>query len=187
MHTSEWRVFRLSWPETANVVHASVLAGATETRYMRTGTGRPVLLLLDDPEAGGVGRALVEALRPGFRVLVPEAVVAADGDGPAFSAWMRAFLDGLGASPVSVVARGACAVAALCFALCEPERVDRLVLLYTDVPDAATPDHAVADRLDGAGLPLLVIHEDVAGVDGSTDESTARVADAVARFLQASA
>jgi pimeloyl-ACP methyl ester carboxylesterase len=123
MHTSEWRAFRLSWPETADVVHASVLAGATETRYMRTGAGRPVLLLLDDPEAGGVGS------RPRFRVPVPEAVVATAGGGPAFSAWMRAFLDGLGAPRVSVVARGACAVAALCFALREPERVDRLVLV----------------------------------------------------------
>ena len=49
---------------------------------------------------------------------------------PRFHAWFRGFVDGMGLPPMTLVAVGDLCVPALEFALLEPERIQRLLLVW---------------------------------------------------------
>ncbi len=104
------------------------------TRYHRRGAGRPVLLL------GGAEYwpALDDALAARCRTLSPD-LPGAPALGPAeLAAWLRDFLDGLGVEGAAVVAAEAHGAAAVAFADADPDRVERLLLLY-EPPEAPAP------------------------------------------------
>jgi pimeloyl-ACP methyl ester carboxylesterase len=158
---------------------ATVVDGLTETLYRRAGHGAPVVVLAAGDSPAGV--ALLDALPRRFRVIAPELPASRrDGNGggrdvwPAFPTWLSGFLDGLGLGGVAVVAEERFGGAALGFALLEPARVERLVLVL-DGGAHPPPFGALADALGHAGVPLLVSW--LAGADRG--ESAAEVA----RFL----
>lgn len=140
-------------------VHAEVRVGDSVTKYLRAGTGRPVLLLgrFDAPYAAWPG--LTAELAANFRLVAPQLPAGRDD----FAAWVRAFLDGLGLLRVSIVATDEVGVAAIAFALLENERVDRLVLLSTDRSGEGVLFGGIDDPLRESPMPFVVIHRDDAG------------------------
>ena len=163
------------------LARASVDVGPIRTSYVRAGSGAPVVLLSTPPDDAGAGVPLLAVLATRFRVVAPEPrATAAEAPGdpapaPAFSAWLRGFLDGMGIARASLVAREEFALRALSFCLTDPLRVDRLVLFYRDATDPAVCAAAAPDSLGGTGHPLLVRRE-------PTSEEAADVDD-VLRFL----
>ena len=135
-------------------VRAEVLAAGLRAPYLRTGAGRPAIVLL--PARGdGDGRwpALAEhlarALGGRCRLIVPDAPPAAEGLG----AWLAAFADGLGVAGVGLVVAEPLADAARDLAVLEPELVARLVVLrQARGGDGAVPRFA---RVEREGIPLL--------------------------------
>jgi pimeloyl-ACP methyl ester carboxylesterase len=106
---------------------SEVRAGDHVTRYMRfgTGTGAPVVILTPGTTEANVWPELFDMLAAGRRIYIPD---LPDADW-CFAPRMAAFLDGLGLSSVTLVAPASFCVPALEFALLEPERVERLVLV----------------------------------------------------------
>ena len=141
------------------IVHAEVYAGTARTSYLRMGSGPPVLAL-SGPGNRDRWPDIVGPLSAHFKVIAPEPVVSADAAeserGP-LPVWMSAFLDGLGIVTTSVIASEEVGVAALWFALREPDRVERLVLVHREGTDPLDGDPALADRLSQSGLPLLMV------------------------------
>lgn len=133
---------------------ATVHAGGVETTYLVAGSGLPVVLLHGPRGARLAWGALAEILRDQRRLLSPEGPAPAPH---AFSAWLRSFLDGLGYDRVGIVAQDEFALAALTYALLEPDRVERLLLVHDDHPDTAVHRQVVADRLSATGHPLLIV------------------------------
>jgi pimeloyl-ACP methyl ester carboxylesterase len=173
---------------TLFVARATVDAGSVITHYTRAGRGAPVLLLGETGVADGTGALLLPALAERFRVVAPEpAAGPEDGNGSgaaaggiAFSGWLRAFLDGLGLTRVSLVAEERYGLPALGFALSDPERVDRLVLLFHDALDPVMATRMLPDNLRESGHPLLVLRLETG--DG-TPNGAAALAAGVAEFL----
>jgi hypothetical protein len=108
---------------------AQVHAREHVTRYLRRGTGRPLVALSDDTTTDAPWPVLAAALSASYRVLLPE--IPAGVAGEAFGAWLDAFLDGTGASPVSLLAFGARCADALAFAAADAGggRLARVVLV----------------------------------------------------------
>lgn len=140
-------------------IRAVVQAGSTETRYCRAGSGAPVLLLGAGGMAGPFVLPLFHALAGSFRVIAPEPPGDAGGDGVPVCRWLRDVIDGLGLARPSIVADESLGVACLSFALADPERVERLVLVRRD----GALDDPLEDALALSGHPLLLLHagEDV--------------------------
>lgn len=143
----------LSPSTRADTVQAVVQTGATETRYYRAGTGRPVLLLNAHGTADPLGAFLFHVLTSCSRVIAPE---PATGTVMPRSSWIRDVMDGLGLMRPSIVADGVLGISALNFALTDPERVDRLIVVSRDLADPAAPTGAVDDALQ-CGIPLLLL------------------------------
>lgn len=140
----------------STVVRATVFDGVTDTPYHRAGRGAPVVVLAaDDP---GIANALLATLARQFRIIAPDIPTrrsSAPSTHPSFPTWLRGFLDGLGLARVALVAEAHFGAAALAFALLEPERVDRLAVIF-DAAAEPTPHDAIADSLRRAGTPVLV-------------------------------
>jgi pimeloyl-ACP methyl ester carboxylesterase len=162
---------------SATVVRAAVFDGITDTPYHRAGRGAPVIVLA--PDDSRVGDALLAALSLQFRVIAPDLPCRrtnAPGAHPSFPTWFRGFLDGLGLSRVALVAESRFGAAALAFALLEPERVQRLAVVFNAAEEPA-PHEAIADSLRRAGTPVLVCWPAARDVDEWASE--------IARFLSA--
>lgn len=147
-------------PGSPALVRAVVQVGDLETTYLVAGAGRPVVLLHGPRGARLAWGALAEILGGRRRLLAPEFPAPHPH---AFSAWLRCFLDGLGLPSVGVVAQDEYALAALTFALLEPDRVERLALVHDDQPDAAVRQPVLEDRLHATGHPLLIIRRPAPG------------------------
>jgi pimeloyl-ACP methyl ester carboxylesterase len=109
---------------------AVVFDGRTETRYLRAGRGYPAIVLVQG--APRTADALLAGLRRLARVIVPElpALPVAEPDRTTdFVRWLSGFLDGLGVTRAALVAEEPFAAAVTRFAILEPERVERLVVL----------------------------------------------------------
>jgi pimeloyl-ACP methyl ester carboxylesterase len=156
---------------------AQVLAADHLTRYTRTGTGNPVLLLdigaCSADTAGEDGARwpeLLERIAMSHRLIVPEIPIAT----PRFASWLRGFIDGLGLAPIRLVAAGAVCVSALEFVLSDPDRVERLLL----VPAGSSEEPGLAGVVHpadtSADVPILVVRR-----DHPRDEA----AEAIMRFL----
>ena len=140
---------------------AAIDVDAVSTTYIRAGTGAPVVLLAG-PGGLGADDALLPALASRFCVVAPELArpgawpAAGESSAPAFSEWLRGFLDGLGLLQASIVADEHWALRALSFCQTDPLRVERLVLCYRDAADRGVRAAAAPDVLGRSGHPLLV-------------------------------
>jgi pimeloyl-ACP methyl ester carboxylesterase len=148
------------------IIEAVVQTTDTETVYRRAGKGVQILLLVAGSGSGTLQRTLLHTLAEHFRVFAPRfpprangALPAADGTtGAEVSTWLRDLIDGLGLERPSIVADERLGIAALSFALLDPERVDRLVMLCRDAAQPGYPQDALDDTLSRSGRPLLVLH-----------------------------
>lgn len=137
-------------------VRAEVRAGEHVVRYMHRGSGRPVLLLPSAVSADPLWMALADALCERFRVIVPELPAGDDGAAP-----LQAFLEGIGACGIAVVAVDGRCLPALELVLARSDQIARTVL----VTSGAAADGQGTLR-HGDGMPdvsLLVLHR-AAGV-----------------------
>ncbi len=153
------------------MIEAVVQTNGSETVYRRAGSGRPVLLLVRD---AALRDRLLSDLSGGCRVVAPvmppEVADAAsgpargevgggpgaDGDAP-FGAWLRGVIDGLGLSAPALVAGPELAPAVLAFAVADPDRAERVVVLGGPAAGAVPTRHpliqivGVRQAQDGGG------------------------------------
>ena len=78
---------------------AMVRAGDSVTAYLRTGNGKPVILLRTSAQHERLWAIMLDQLSLGFRVIVPEVAP----DPLSLDEWFAAFHDGLGIGAVSLV------------------------------------------------------------------------------------
>jgi hypothetical protein len=133
---------------------AQVRAADYVTRYVRHGAGKPVVVL--DLADGTLWPELTDALAAGHRVILPEAPAAEAH----FAAWLRGFLDGMGLPAVTLIAAGPFCLPALEFALLDPDRLERLVLVPAGAADATGLTGALGTTSAGALLGMLVVRRD---------------------------
>lgn len=139
-----------------DIADATACADGCETPYRRAGRGDPVLLLA--APGSPTAATLFDALAQRHRVYSPKlpgqlATEGASESRNAFAGWLRGFLDALGVTSASIVADEDMGAAAVGFALVEPYRIARVVLMLTDASgDAPEP---VCDTLQHARVPLL--------------------------------
>ena len=153
-----------SIPSRTGSFRAAVRAGSDVTEYTRSGAGRPILLLLRKSGNGNDFRTSIqEAIAASFRVIAPEQIP----DSGEFASWLAGFQDGLGLTQTSIVADDEYGLAVFGFALLEPSRVDRLVLLSQKGPGYAELDGTLAVPTESGSHPVLIVRpeppvEDVA-------------------------
>ena len=145
------------FPTRTGSFKAAVRAGTTVTEYTRAGVGRPILLLLrksagDDSSSAQVLQAIADR----FRVIAPEQIPAA-GE---FATWLTSFLDGLGLARASIVTEDELGVPVFSYALLEPSRVDRLVVLSKAGLDTDPLDGSLAAPVPEGSHPLLIVRQD---------------------------
>jgi 4,5:9,10-diseco-3-hydroxy-5,9,17-trioxoandrosta-1(10),2-diene-4-oate hydrolase len=113
-----------------------VPAGSIQTHYLKAGRGRPVLLLHGASAGAVTWYPVIGPLSAHFQVIAPDIVGYGASDKPpavynrfTFSAWLRDFLDAIAITRASIVGNSQGGPTALQFAIENPERVDRLVLV----------------------------------------------------------
>lgn len=132
---------------------AEVRAGDRVTRYRGDGAGRVVLVLHADGAAEPLWPELLPALVRGSRVLTPEL----SEDAAEVAGHLLAFLEGLGAADVRVVATEPFCTAALELALRDEGRVSRVVLVSGRASDGCGVAGGVTTDVRDAAVPLLVV------------------------------
>ena len=152
-------------PTRTGSFRAVVRVGDTVVEYSRAGSGRPVVLL-GLPSRSGLRIGLSER----FKLVVPETTPTRD-----LTIWLGSFLDGLGLTQVDVVADGF-SLPVVEFALQEPDRVNRIVLLSFRPGEREAVSAALAKRDGQPGNPICIVP------DGA---SSAAAVDEVVRFLLA--
>ncbi len=135
------------------ITTAEVRAHAQVTRYTRRGSGPLVVVVQREAETDASWLALVDALALGYRVLVPELPL----DHPDPAGCLTAFLEGLGAFGVIIMATHARWAAALAFAQQAPDQIACLVLVHCTGEHDDVPDCTGLHRQ--ASVPLLVIRD----------------------------
>ena len=133
-------------PSRTGSFRAVVRVGDTVVEYSRSGAGRPVVLL-GLPSGSGLRIGLAER----FKLVVPETTPPRD-----FSTWLGSFLDGLGLTQVDLVADGF-ALSVVEFALQEPDRVNRIVLLSFRPGEQDAVDAALAKRDGQPAHPICIV------------------------------
>jgi pimeloyl-ACP methyl ester carboxylesterase len=131
------------------MIEAVIQTATSEVAYRRAGRGPHVLLLTDGADDDRLRDALFSSLAEHFRVIAP---VPAHAD----PALLRDIIDGLGLERPSIVADEASGIAALAFALLDPERVDRVVVVRHRRAGPARQPH-VDDTLTLSGHPLFLL------------------------------
>jgi pimeloyl-ACP methyl ester carboxylesterase len=135
---------------------AQVRSADYTTRYVRVGAGQPVLIVDVTMNSSSLWPELIGRLAEGRRVILPEV----QGGGDRFGAWLRSFLDGMGLPPVTLVATNELCVAALEFALLEPDRIARLVLVPAGSAEATGLVSVITPSLGAASVSMLVVRRD---------------------------
>jgi pimeloyl-ACP methyl ester carboxylesterase len=126
-----------------------------------SGTGTPVVILLPATSDANVWPELFDALSADRRVYLPD---LPDTE-LSFAIRMRAFLDGLGLSPVTLIAPGSFCVPALEFALLEPDRLQRLVLIPSGHADETGLTGVLSTSTLTKAVPVMVVRRDVSVAD----------------------
>jgi pimeloyl-ACP methyl ester carboxylesterase len=129
-------------------------------RYVRfgSGTGAPVIILTPGTPEANVWPELFEALAAGRRVYIPD---LPDAEW-CFAPRLAAFLDGLGLSSVTLVAPGSYCVPALEFALLEPERLQRLVLVPRGVAEETGLSGTLATAKPAREVSVMLVRRETA-------------------------
>lgn len=188
LYSDPWVIMSDISPRFRPADRATLRSGGLETRYLRAGVGRPVLLLAGRPERTPVPAQLFRALADGFRVVWPAMPRAASpaGRGAArptpSTAWLRGLVDGLGLGRCALVADGSFGLAAAWFALSDPLRVAGLVLVVPEALDPAAPLDAVSSLLVGTNQPVMLVRAEPPPSGGGLEEG---VVQRVIRFLEA--
>jgi pimeloyl-ACP methyl ester carboxylesterase len=140
---------------------AQVRTADHTTRYSRIGTGRPVLVLDAQGFAATLWLELIERLAQHHRVIVPEVPVAE----PRFSAWLRGFVEGMGLPPMTLVAAGDLCLRSLEYALLDPERIERLVLVPSGGGDETGLAGVLTPSVGAADIAILILRRDCAAAE----------------------
>lgn len=144
-----------------------VQANDRATRYARTGRGRAVVLLHDDP---GSLAAVVSQLAATHRVIAPE-VPREPGQ---FAAWFGDFLEGIGVTRSAVIASAPHAAVAMATTLRDPERFSHLMVLLEGDADRDEATAVLSEIGTGTQIPILLLH---------TASGAAQLADRMLAFL----
>ena len=143
-------------------------------RYRCAGTGRPVLFLHSGDAAHRPWPELLAALVKGHRVILPEPPPA-DAD---VTAWLDAFLEGLGSTGVRILAADRFCLPSLGLALAETDLISRLVFLADQRGDEIGLQTAVETAEALARVPFLLV---------PPGPPTAELIERVTRFFRAAA
>ena len=143
-------------PPRPSDAFAQVRTADHVTRYTRVGAGRPVVVLDDHSSAETIWPKLVSHLAIERRILIPEVPRTE----PRFAAWLRGFIDGMGLPPLTLVAAGDLCLPAIEFALLEPERVERLILIPCGSAEETGLSGALSSTLGSSDVKLLVVRRD---------------------------
>ncbi len=142
-------------------IAATIVTSSGEIRYRRAGRGRAVLLLTSRETASGPGALVLHSLAGRFRVIAPELRVAPAGvrvrGSAAVCGWLGDVVDGLGLERPSVVADESFGLAALRYAMLDPERVDRLVVISDDRMMPVVGGAVAGGDGTTPNLPLLLL------------------------------
>lgn len=110
----------------ATPARAALTVGSVETEYLRTGAGRPVLILTPAIAAAVERGRIPDSLRD-CRLIVPTRTtidaLAMPADGAPFAHWLRGLIDGLGLDRLTVVASLALADEVRRFAAANPGEI----------------------------------------------------------------
>jgi hypothetical protein len=139
-----------------HMMEAVIEAGGAETRYVRAGAGRPVVLLLRavGERAHGSGVAadpLFARLAAEFRVIAP-ALPA----GRVLTGWVRDVVDGLGLDRPALVVDAGIAAGMIPVAAAEDDRCRSFVVLHPTREGLPSPDDVVAYRGGAQGRIRLL-------------------------------
>ena len=140
---------------------AQVRSADYTTRYIRVGAGQPVVIVDATMDSGALWPELIGRLADAGRVILPEV----QGGHDRFTAWLRSFLDGMGLPPVTLIATGDLCLSALEFALLEPERVRRLVLVPAGSAEETGLTSVITPTLGVSSVSMLVVRRDCASAD----------------------
>jgi hypothetical protein len=141
------------------VAWAQVRAAEFITRYVRRGSGSPIVILGSAETGGPLWPELADGLVAHHRVILPEAPSV----GPRFCVWMRGFLDGIGISSVTLVAGGKFCLPALEFTLADGERVSRLVL--TGSAEETPINGGLSTEFRDEPCPLLMLRRSASAAE----------------------
>jgi hypothetical protein len=106
---------------------AEVRVGDHVTRYVRRGSGSPVIVLGANANGNRIWAPLVETLAARHRLVIPQVPKSQ----PDVAAWLRSFIEGIGVSSVALIAGDSLRLPALTLAGADDFTVRKLVL----VPD----------------------------------------------------
>jgi hypothetical protein len=132
---------------------AEVRAHDTVMRYRRAGAGRAIVVLRSVSDPDPFWPELLEVLRLGYRLIVPEPP-AADAD---VAAWLASFLEGLGTSTVRILAADRFCIPALELALLESDQIARIVLVAEGPAAGDAGRGALESAMGRSSVPLLVV------------------------------
>lgn len=99
--------------------------GDRVTRYVRRGTGSPVVLVGANTDESAVWRPLVDTLVAHHRMVAPQPPPSGVDD----AAWLRGFIEGIGLSSVALIAGRAARSAALELAVSDDFTIRKLVVV----------------------------------------------------------
>lgn len=105
---------------------AEVRVGDRVTRYVRRGSGSPVVLVGANTDESPVWRPLVDALVAHHRVVAPQAPPSGVDD----TEWLRGFIEGLGLSSVALITGDAACAAALELVAADDFTIRKLVVVH---------------------------------------------------------
>ena len=123
------------------------------TRYRRSGTGPAVLVLQPADGPGALWPELLHELEERHRLVIPEA----PPPGIDIARWLADFLEGLGLSPVAVVAADELCIPVLELALLGADQVTRVVLVPDGEAGETGLEGTLAPTIRDESVALLVV------------------------------
>ena len=132
---------------------AVVCVAGYVTRYVRRGTGRPVVVLAAPGDVDALWPELLDAIAARHRLIMPEVPAQEAG----FGSWLRGFLEGVGLPAAAIIAVGPCCLPAVEVALLDTERLARLVLIPSGSADETGLTGMLGTTGRSSALPVLVL------------------------------
>ena len=104
---------------------AEVRVGDHVTRYVRRGSGSPVVVVGANADKNRVWAPLVDALAGSHRLVIPQLPPSE----PGMASWLRSFIEGVGLSAVALIAGGRAQTEAISLAAGDDFTIRKLVLV----------------------------------------------------------
>lgn len=127
------------------------------TRYRRSGSGPAVLLLQSSEGGGAIWPELPRALEDSYRLIVPDPPPG----GTDIAHWLADFLEGLGHSPVAVLASDDFCMPVLELALLGADHVTRVVLVPAGTATETGLEGTLATSIRDEAVALLVVRRGI--------------------------